>query len=78
MIFGKGTLPTYRLKLVGKEIDWVQKWKYRGVTLCQGQRFGCCVAETMRKFTALQTASYVVTLTLPFDVAKYVCKGVFL
>ena len=49
-MFGKGKSPTYRLKVDGKEIDWVQKWKYLGVTLRQGPKFGCCVAETIKKF----------------------------
>ena len=31
-------------------IEWVEKWKYLGVTLVHGRRFGCCVEDTLSKF----------------------------
>ena len=50
MSFGKGPSPTHRLILNSAPIEWVDKWKYLGVTLLHGRRFGCCVEETLRKF----------------------------
>ena len=50
MCFGKGKSPSYQLKLNGTAIEWVQRWKYLGVTVIQGSRFGCCVTETLGKF----------------------------
>ena len=50
MSFGKGPTPTFRLKLDGAPIDWVDKWPYLGVTLLHGPTFGCCVLETVGKF----------------------------
>ena len=48
--FGKGPLPSCQLRLNGSTIDWVTKWKYLGVYLVHGPKFGCCVDETLRKF----------------------------
>ena len=50
MCFGKGSQPSGSLMLNGSPIQWVTKWKYLGVVLLQGPRFGCCVDETLRKF----------------------------
>ena len=48
--FGKGPSPSFCLKLNGSPIDWVKQWKYLGVTLIQGPRFGCCIDDAVRKF----------------------------
>ena len=48
--FGKGASPSHRLTLNSSPIDWVDKWKYLGVTLIHGRRFSCCVEETLKKF----------------------------
>ena len=32
------------------EAQWVTHWKYLGVTLVQGSRFGCCIDATLKKF----------------------------
>ena len=50
MSFGKGSSPSYKLRLSGDEIDWVTHWKYLGVTLVHGSRFGCCIDDTLKKF----------------------------
>ena len=50
MFFGKGSIPTYHLKLDLEEIPWVTHWKYLGVVLVSGPSFGCCVKETLKKF----------------------------
>ena len=50
LCFGKGQSPNYKLKLDNDEIEWVDKWVYLGVTLLRGPVFGCCVAETIKKF----------------------------
>ena len=34
----------------GSAIEWVQQWKYLGVTLIQGSHFGCCCNESLSKF----------------------------
>ena len=48
--FGKGSAPSFGLKLNGTSIEWINKWKYLGVTLVHGPRFGCCAEETLSKF----------------------------
>ena len=48
--FGKGLSPSHCLKINGSPIDWVEKWKYLGVTLIHGPRFGCCIDDAVRKF----------------------------
>ena len=48
--FGKGIAPSLNLKLNDTPIDWTTKWKYLGVTLIHGPRFGCCADETLSKF----------------------------
>ena len=50
MCFGKGPLPSRQLRLDNSTIDWVEKWKFLGVTLIHGPRVGCCVDELLRKF----------------------------
>ena len=48
--FGKGLSPSNCLKINGSPIDWVEKWKYLGVTLIHGPCFGCCIDDAVRKF----------------------------
>ena len=50
MFFGKKLDPKWKLKLNGAEIDWVPEWKYLGVTLKSGVRFGCSVKEKIQSF----------------------------
>ena len=50
MAFGKGQTPSFQLILNSAPINWVEKWKYLGVTIVHGRRFGCCTEETLSKF----------------------------
>ena len=50
MYFGKGSAPSYLLKLDNDEIPWVNRWKYLGVMLKSGPSFACCVKDTLCKF----------------------------
>ena len=50
LYFGKGPAPVHQLILNGTPIDWVDCWKYLGVSLVQGPRFACSVDETLKKF----------------------------
>ena len=50
LAFGKSATPSHRLILNSAPVDWVLRWKYLGVTLVHGRRFGCCVDETLEKF----------------------------
>ena len=34
----------------GCDIEWVEKWPYLGIVLVTGTRFGCCIADKIRKF----------------------------
>ena len=48
--FGKGSTPNHQLILNSAPIQWVEKWKYLGVNLVQGRRFGCCMEDTLSRF----------------------------
>ena len=48
--FGKGAPPKFCPTISGTQIEWVNKWKYLGVTLVHGPRFGCCIEETLCKY----------------------------
>ena len=48
--FGAKSQPSCSLQLNGSSIEWVTKWKYLGVTLLHGPKFGCCVDDTLKKF----------------------------
>ena len=48
--FGGKMQPSSNLRLNGSPIEWVAKWKYLGVTLLHGPKFGCSVDETLCKF----------------------------
>ena len=50
MMFGKGTKPSFLVKIDGSDIPWVDKWKYLGVTLQSGRSFGCCAKEKLKSF----------------------------
>ena len=50
LFFGKGPTPAHNLTLNGSTINWVDCWKYLGISLIHGPRFGCCVDETLKKF----------------------------
>ena len=38
------------LILDGKNLEWVEKWAYLGVTLHSYKRFNCCIAEKLKSF----------------------------
>ena len=40
------------LKLDNKEIEWVEKWRYLGVTLSTHTSFNCCIDEKVKAFWA--------------------------
>ena len=49
MFFGKEhTLAS--LQLDGKDIEWVKKWPYLGVTLRSHTSFNCCIDEKVKAF----------------------------
>ena len=49
MFFGKRyELPS--LILDGKKIEWVESWKYLGVTLLSHKRFNCCINDKVKSF----------------------------
>ena len=49
MLFGKKhSLPL--LQLDGKNIEWVEKWKYLGITLSSHKQFNCCIEEKVKSF----------------------------
>ena len=50
MYFGKRQNNLCRLKLNGSELEWIEKWPYLGIILMSGPKFGCCIAEKIRKF----------------------------
>ena len=50
MCFGKKRKINFKLNLNGIPIEWVDTWKYLGVVLKAGSRFGCSVAERVKSF----------------------------
>ena len=50
MYFGKPTDIKFKPTIGDVEIDWVSEWKYLGVTLKSGKRFGCSVTEKVKAF----------------------------
>ena len=50
MCFGKKRNINFTLKLNGSPIDWVDSWKYLGVVLKAGPKFGCSVADRVKSF----------------------------
>ena len=49
MFFGKKR-PLASLQLDGKDIEWVEKWPYLGVTLKSHTSFNCCIDEKVKSF----------------------------
>ena len=49
MMFGKKH-PLPSLQLEGKNIDWVEKWTYLGITVVSHKRFNCCIEEKVKSF----------------------------
>ena len=50
MYFGKRRGVLSKLMLNGQSVEWTDKWPYLGVTVKSGIKFGCCIAEKVRKF----------------------------
>ena len=50
MVFGKKIQSLAEVTLNGRGIEWVNTWKYLGVSLVSGKEFGCSVDERIRKF----------------------------
>ena len=51
LFFGKAKTDQIQiLTLNNKPLEFVSQWKYLGVTLVHGPRFGCCIEETLCKF----------------------------
>ena len=50
MYFGKSTEIKFQTTLNGSPIQWVTEWKYLGVILKSGKRFGCSVKERVKSF----------------------------
>lgn len=50
LFFGKPTTISHKLTLNNSAINWVDEWKYLGVVLRSGKRFGCSVAERVKSF----------------------------
>ena len=49
MLFGKQhDLPS--LTLNGKDIEWVESWKYLGITLLSYKHFNCCINDKVKSF----------------------------
>ena len=49
-MFGKGIKPTFTVKINGADILWVELWKYLGITLKSGRKFGCCAKAKLSSF----------------------------
>ena len=49
MYFGKPIHFRFKPTLNGTPIDWVNEWKYLGVILRSGPRFGCSVIERVKR-----------------------------
>ena len=50
MYFGKKTTISFKASLNGVPIEWVTEWKYLGVILKSGPKFGCSVKERVKSF----------------------------
>ena len=50
MFFGKPLPLDFKPTLNGNPIDWVTEWKYLGVVVKSGRRFGCSVTERVKSF----------------------------
>ena len=50
MHFGKSKKILHRPHLNGVVIEWVHEWKYLGIIVKSGPRFGCSVKEKVKSF----------------------------
>ena len=50
ILFGKPIDIKFNTTLNGIPIDWANEWKYLGVVIKSGRRFGCAVADRVRSF----------------------------
>ena len=50
MVFGKGSKPSFSVKINNIAVPWVDQWKYLGVALKSGARFSCCVKDKLASF----------------------------
>ena len=50
MAFGRGTTGLCPLELDGDQIEWVNTWKYLGVTLHSHEKFNCSIKERLKSF----------------------------
>ena len=50
MYFGKSCQIDFQVSMNGKNIDWTEQWKYLGVVLKRGTRFGCSVEERVKRY----------------------------
>ena len=50
MVFGKKFENSFRPSLNDSPIDFIAEWKYLGVVLKSGPRFGCSVVERVKSF----------------------------
>ena len=50
MCFGKNNNIDAKVSINGSDIDWVHEWKYLGVMLRSGPRFGCSVTDRVKQF----------------------------
>ena len=50
MFFGKRVERSFKPTMTGSPIDFVSEWKYLGVILRTGPRFGCSASERLKSF----------------------------
>ena len=50
MHFGKKCQTNFQVSLNGLLIDWTEQWKYLGVVLKSGSRFGCSIEERLKRY----------------------------
>ena len=50
VFFGKTTTINFKITLNGLNVELVSKWKYLGIVLRSGARFGCSVTERVKSF----------------------------
>ena len=50
LYFGKPINIAFTITLNGNEVEWASEWKYLGVTLKSGKKFGCSVTDRIKKF----------------------------
>ena len=50
VFFGKATTINFNATLNGSLVEWVKEWKYLGVVLRSGPRYGCSVSDRVKSF----------------------------